>query len=175
MSRHRVIAQARRAAVSSALPLLAALLGGLPALVVTAPVRAAAPSTFSQVVGSALLCRSALDNGYFHAWMRDNFGPAYKQEGGAFWFKVDANLWGAPVQEVMVSDDSSEAVFIAAVIDMAPPKLDDAIRIAAGPRHRPQDSTAYPVRESQPGSHIVYFKDKSKMYCLKYKPLPAPQ
>lgn len=135
----------------------------------------AAPSTFSQVIGSALLCRSQLDNVFFHSWMVEHFGPSYKREGGAYWFKVEANLWGAQVNEVMVSDDSSEVVFLAAVIDAAPDKLDDMIRIAAGPRHRAQDAGKYPVREAQPGSQIVYFKEKSKIYCLKYKPLPPAQ
>ena len=133
----------------------------------------AAPSTFGPVIGSALLCRSELDNAYFYRWMVDNFGPSYKREGGAFWFKVEAKLWGADVNEVMVSDDSSEVVFIAAVVDMAPDKLDEAIRVAAGPRHRAQDASRYPPREAQPGSQIVYFKEKSKIYCLKYKPLPS--
>ena len=85
---------------------------------------------------------------------------------------MEANLWGAQVNEVMVSDDSSEVVFVGAVIDSPPDKLDEAIRVQAGPRHRPQDAGQYPVREAQPGSQIVYFKDKSKIYCLKYKPLP---
>ena len=133
----------------------------------------AAPSTFGPVIGSALLCRSGLDNAYFYRWMVDNFGPSYKREGGAYWFKVEAKLWGAEVNEVMVSDDSSEVVFVAAVIDMAPDKLDEAIRVAAGPRHRAQDASRYPPREAQPGSQIVYFKEKSKIYCLKYKPLPS--
>lgn len=135
----------------------------------------AAPSTFGPVIGSALLCRSELDSAYFYNWMRENFGPSYKQEGGAHWFKVEANLWGTPVNEVMVSDDSSEVVFIAAVIDTKPETLDEAIRRNAGPRHRPQDDSKYPVREAQPGSHIVYFKDKSKIYCLRYKPLRPAQ
>jgi len=134
----------------------------------------AAPTTFSQVIGSALLCRSQLDNVYFYRWMTDNFGPAYKQEGGAWWFKAEANLWGLPVTEVMVSDDSSDAVFIAAVLDAAPDKVDQAVRQMAGPRHQPQDAGSYPLREAQPGSQLVYFKDKSKIYCLKYKAQPKP-
>ena len=139
-------------------------IGAAPALT------AAAPTTFSQVIGSALLCRSQLDNVYFHGWMTDNFGPAYKREGGAWWFRAEANLWGVPVTEVMVSDDSSDAVFIAAVFDAAPEKVDQAVRVAAGPRHQPQDAGQYPMREAQPGSQLVYFKDKAKLYCLKYKP-----
>jgi hypothetical protein len=161
MPQHRVI---ERAGVALALSwsLIAAPAG-------------AAPSTFSQVIGSALLCRSQLDNAYFYGWLVEHFGPSYKREGGAWWFKVEANLWGAQVNEVMVSDDSSEVVFLAAVIDVEPGKLDEMIRLQAGPRHRPQDAAKYPVREAQPGSQIVYFKDKSKIYCLKYKPLPPAQ
>ena len=134
-----------------------------------------APSTFSQVIGSALLCRSELDSAFFYGWMVQHFGKPYKQEGGAHWFKVEANLWGAQVNEVMVSDDSSEVVFLAAVIDAAPDKLDEMIRLQAGPRHRPQDASKYPLRESQPGSQIVYFKEKSKIYCIRYKPLRPAQ
>ncbi|WP_426110794.1 hypothetical protein [Massilia sp. PWRC2] len=151
---------------------LAALLSVLFAVLCPSAARAA-PSTFGPVIGSALLCRSGLDNAYFYRWLIDNVGPSYKHEGGAYWFKVDATLWGAAVKEVMVSDDSSEVVFLAAVIDMAPDKLDEAIRVAAGPRHRAQDAARYPQRESQPGSQIVYFKEKAKIYCLKYKPLPT--
>ena len=37
---------------------------------------------------------------------------------------------------------------------------------------QPVDKSQYPVRLSRPGSTIVYFKAKSKIYCAKYKPLP---
>jgi hypothetical protein len=132
----------------------------------------AAPSTFGPVIGNALLCRSHLDNAYFYSYLSSAFGPSYKHEGGAWWFKADGTLWGAAVTDIMVSDDSSELAFVGAVTDSTPDKLDEAIRAAAGPRHRAQDSSAFPVRESGPGSRIVYFNDKSKIYCAKYKPLP---
>ncbi|HZV67191.1 MAG TPA: hypothetical protein VFG03_20055, partial [Telluria sp.] len=89
------------------------------ALLWTAPARAA-PSTFGPVIGSALLCRSHLDNAYFYSYLSAAFGPSYKHEGGAYWFKADATLWGAPVTDVMVSDDTSELVFLAAVTDSTP-------------------------------------------------------
>jgi hypothetical protein len=137
-----------------------------------APAAGAAPSTFGPVIGNALLCRSHLDNAYFHSYLTSAFGPSYKHEGGAWWFKADGTLWGAPVTDVMVSDDTSELVFVGAVTDVTPVKLDEAIRAAAGTRHRPQDGSAFPVRESAPGSRIVYFNDKAKIYCAKYKQLP---
>jgi hypothetical protein len=143
---------------------------------IAAPGAGAAPSTFGPVIGNAVLCRSHLDNAYFHSYLSGAFGPSYKHEGGAFWFKADGTLWGAQVTDVIVSDDSSELVFVGAVTLSAPDKLDEAIRAAVGTRHRALDGSAFPVRESVPGSQIVYFNDTSKIFCAKYKPLPpAPR
>ncbi|MFC5462496.1 hypothetical protein [Massilia niabensis] len=132
----------------------------------------AAPSTFAPVIGSALLCRSHLDNAYFHSWLTTAFGPAYKQEGGAYWFKLDATLWGKPVREIMVSDDTNPLVFVAAVLDSKPEELEGAVRAGAGLRHLPADASRFPLRVSNPGSVIAYHQDKSKIYCARYKPLP---
>ena len=131
------------------------------------------PSTFSQVVGNALLCRSHLDNRYFHDYLTRSFGPAYKREGGAYWFKVEATLWGADVKEIMVSDDSSELVFIAAVTDSTPEALEGAIRSGAGTAFQAADSSPFPLRVSRLGSTIAYVNDKSKIYCVKHKSQPA--
>ncbi len=132
----------------------------------------AAPSTFGPVIGSALLCRSHLDNAYFQSYLVEAFGPSYKHEGGAYWFKADASLWGTPVTDILISDDTSDLVFVGAVTDTTPDKLEQAIRASVGVRHLPADASATPVRESAPGSRIVYFDSKSKIYCAKYKPLP---
>ena len=133
----------------------------------------AAPSTFGPVIGSAVLCRSHLDNAYFYDYLSTAFGPSYKHEGGAYWFKADGNLWGAAVTDIMVSDDSSDIIFVGAVTESAPDKLDEAIRAAVGIRHDATDKSAFPVRASRPGSKIVYFKTKSKVFCARYKPLPV--
>ena len=133
----------------------------------------AAPSTFGPVIGSAILCRSHLDNAFFQSYLSSAFGPSYKHEGGAYWFKADANLWGAPVSDIVLSDDSSDVVFVGAVSSATPDKLEEAIRAAIGVRHTAADGSKYPVRESVPGSKIVYFDTRSKIYCAKYKPLPT--
>ncbi|QYF94105.1 hypothetical protein KY495_02370 [Massilia sp. PAMC28688] len=132
----------------------------------------AAPSTFGPVIGSAVLCRSHLDNAYFHAYLSKAFGPSYKHAQGAYWFKAEGTLWGTPVSEIMVSDDSSDIIFVGAVTDAAPDKLAESIRAASGVGHQALDASKYPVRASRPGSKIVYFNSKSKIYCAKYKPLP---
>lgn len=130
----------------------------------------AAPATFTTVIGNALLCRSHLDNLYFHSYLTTAFGPAYKREGGAWWFKADGTLWGATVSDVIVSDDTGPIVFIGAVTDSAPAELEASIRTNIGVRHNKIDRSAFPVLESGPGSRIVYFNNKSKIYCAKIKP-----
>jgi hypothetical protein len=136
------------------------------------PLAIAAPSTFGPVIGNALLCRSHLDNAYFYSYLSGAFGPAYKHEGGAWWFKAEGSLWGAAVTDVMVSDDTSDLVFVGAVTEATPEQLEEAIRASVGTRHRAQDASAFPIRQSAPGSQIVYFNRNSKIYCAKYKPLP---
>ncbi|MEX5748736.1 hypothetical protein [Massilia sp. X63] len=144
----------------------------LAVLVMAAPAQAM-PSTFSQVVGNALLCRSQLDNRYFHDYLTTSFGPAYKREGGAYWFRVEATLWGAEVKQVVVSDDSSELVFIGALTDSAPEALEGAVRAASGAAFRAADASPYPLRVSNTGSTIAYMNDKSKIYCAKFKSQPV--
>lgn len=131
------------------------------------------PSTFGPVIGAALLCHDQIDNAYFYRYLQTAFGPPYKHAGGAYWFRTDeAQLWGAPVSEVMVSDDTSELVFLAAVADVPPDELEQAIRKSAGLAHPALDASPYPLRISAPGSTIAYYNAKSKIYCAKFKPLP---
>lgn len=162
-----MMASAVRALLRAAACLLAVALCG------PAPPALATPSTFAPIIGSAILCRSHLDNAYFYSYLSEAFGPSYKHEGGAYWFKADATLWGASVTDVMVSDDSSELVFVGAVTDSTPEELDEAIRGALGLRHIAFGTSKFPVREANAGSRIVYFNTKSKIYCAKYKPLPT--
>jgi hypothetical protein len=134
------------------------------------------PSTFAPVVGAALLCHDQIDNAYFYNYLKTAFGPPYKHAGGAYWFRTgEATLWGAPVSEVMVSDDTSALVFLAAVAEVPPDELEQSIRKAAGVRHLAADTSSYPLRISTPGSTIAYYNTKSKIYCAKFKPLPARQ
>jgi hypothetical protein len=152
------------------LPLLAGLV-----LAGTATGAGAAPSTLGPVIGSALLCRSQLDNAYFHAYLTEFFGPAYKREGGAYWFRTEASLWGSKVEQVMVSDDTSAVVFVAAILEAKPDELEKSVRAAAGTPFRAADASRYPLRKSIPGSTIAYANDKSKIYCAKFKPQSSPQ
>lgn len=155
----------------------AALLAGLIGAVGVAPAHAQPgekpPSTFASVIGSALLCRDHIDNAYFYSWLTNFFGPAYKHDGGAYWFRTtDASLWGTPVSEVMVSDDTNELTFVAAVSEVPPDELEGAVRKVAGIRFLAADASSYPLRVSSGGSKIAYYNTKSKIYCAKFKSLP---
>lgn len=150
-------------------PLLALALAGA-----SGGVSAAAPSTFGMVIGSALLCMDDIDNQSFYAYLTKAFGPAYKHVGGAYWFKAQGNLWNTNIIDVFVSDDTSPLKFVGAIADATPDKLAEAILGAAGIRYAVKDGSKFPLRTSRLGSTIVYFDKKSKVYCDKYKPVPAP-
>jgi hypothetical protein len=151
-------------------------LAGLAALVALACGHAAAqsvPTTFGTIIGNGLLCRDQTDNLYYYRYLAKAFGPAYKHDGGAYWFKTDgANLWGTPISEVMVSDDTSTYIFVGAVAEATPEELEKAILSQVGSRYARIDTSAFPVREAKPASRIVYFDTKAKIYCAKFKPLP---
>jgi len=170
VKRHLGPGRPRAATPSGAARAVLRALAGLAGLACSAAM--AAPSTFGPVIGSALLCRSHLDNAYFHAYLTQAFGPAHKHEGGAYWFRAEATLWGAQVEQVMVSDDTSNVVFVAAVIDSSPEELEKSVRAGAGVVFKPLDASRYPLRKSNPGSTIAYANDKSKIYCAKFKPQP---
>jgi hypothetical protein len=105
------------------------------------------------------------------------FGPPYKTEGGAYWFKAtNITLWGMQATDFLVNDSSSQADFIGAYFKTTPVKLTDAIRDALGIRFTPEDDSAYPMRQSQAGSKVVYNDTNAKMYCAKSKYLvPGPE
>lgn len=155
---------------------LAALLPALSLTLGCAGVQAAVPTTFGTIVGNALLCRDEVDNKYFYNYLLNAFGPAYKHDGGAYWFKSDgATLWGVEISELMVSDDTSTFVFVGAVAETTPEKLEQAVAAQVGMQYAKIDSSAFPVREAKPASRIVYFDRKSKIYCAKFQPLPPVQ
>lgn len=62
----------------------------------------AAPSHFSIVVGSALVCRDQVSADYFNEYMKSYFGNPAFAVGGANWWKVDEKSFNAEVQYIFV-------------------------------------------------------------------------
>lgn len=156
------------------MPLHRFLKGGtLLAAVLSFSAHAVTPTTFGTVIGSALLCNDQTVNQPFYDYMVRFFGPPYKRDGGAWWFRTpDARLWDTEISEVMVSDDTWPLVFVGAVAETTPDLLEQAVTAQSGVRYAKIDNSRFPVRETRPGSRIVYFDRKSKIYCAKFKPLP---
>jgi hypothetical protein len=155
-------ARLKRAGELAAAVLLYVTLSG------TASAAAAPPSTFGSTIGPALLCIDQVDPFYFWSYMNQFFGPPYKREEGAYWFKVEGTLWGAAITEVMVSDGANEQVFVAASFKDNPARLAAAIADATGIRHLGELPFQYSPLISGMGSKIVYFGQNSKIYCAKY-------
>ncbi len=128
---------------------------------------AAPPSTFGTTVGYSLLCLNPLDELFFRYYLIQSFGNPYKREEGAYWFRTDANLWGIPVTDMLVSDESSNYTFLAAVLEAKPDKVAEAVLANAGIKHPAIGTSRFPVRQSAPGSQIIHFQQKSKIFCAK--------
>jgi homoserine acetyltransferase len=126
------------------------------------------PSTFGNTIGPGLLCIDQIDPFYFWSYMNQFFGPPYKREGGAYWFKVQGTLWGANITEVLVSDGANDQVFLAANFKEDPAKLSAAIAESAGVRHINESAFQYSPLVSGTGSKIVYSGQGSRIYCAKY-------
>jgi homoserine acetyltransferase len=158
----RLIALLRRARALPATILVCTTLSG------AASAAGEPPSTFGDTIGSALLCIDQIDPFYYWSYMNQYFGPPYKQEGGAYWFKVKGTLWGVNITEVLVSDGANEQVFLAANFKEDPAKLAAAIAESAGVRHINESTFQYSPLVSGMGSKIVYVGKGSKIYCAKY-------
>ncbi|MBB3119467.1 hypothetical protein [Pseudoduganella violacea] len=131
------------------------------------------PTTFGTIIGSGLLCQDQTSNRYYFDYMVKFFGQPYRREGGAYWFRTpDARLWGQEIREVMVSDESYAYSFVGAVAEATPEQVEEAILAQVGLRYAKIENSRFPVREAKPGSRIVYFNTRSKIYCAKFKPLP---
>ena len=128
------------------------------------------PSTFGTTIGSALLCIDQIDPYYFWSYLNQFFGPPYKKEGGAYWFKVQASLWGTAISDVMVSDGSGRLMFLAAAASEKPDKLSEAIILSTGIGYTKDNPSQYSPMMSNMGSKIVFFDQNSKIYCAKYNP-----
>jgi hypothetical protein len=146
---------------------------GLAFCVVLSPVQAKVPSHFGVVMGNGLLCRDQTSDRYYFDYMVRWFGQPYKREGGAYWFRTpEARLWGFPVREVIVSDETWPTRFVGAVADTTPEKLEAAITQRDGLRYAKIGRSAHPVRETSTGGRIAYADRRSKIYCAKFQPLP---
>ncbi|TCV86700.1 hypothetical protein [Sulfurirhabdus autotrophica] len=126
----------------------------------------AAPTSFPHVIGNALLCLDQVDSTYFKKYLTDNFQTPYKIEGGAYWFKIDSFLYGGKITEIFINTESSEYVFLGAVMEGPQDSLKIKIEELTGIKFF-QDQNIETLR-SPPGSFLIpYGSGKSKIFCVK--------
>ena len=128
----------------------------------------AAPTTFPQVIGNALLCYDQIDPEYFKKYMTDFFQPAYKVEGEAYWFKAETTLFGSRVKEVFVSVESSKFAFLGIVMEDKQETAKQRIETMTGTRFIPEQNLE--TLRTPPGSFLIqYGRQNSKLFCVKHR------
>jgi len=121
---------------------------------------------FGVTIGPAVLCRDMLDMKFFYDYLAGSFGKPYKQEQGPYWFKAKAQLFGSDVIEVFVSDQSSDWVFVGAVIKATPDDLAKSVLSTAGTIFVKADSGyKYSPYQSQGTSEIMWQARNAKLLC----------
>ena len=128
----------------------------------------AVPGHFSSTIGTALLCQNQIDSYYFTDYMITYFGQPSKVEGGAYWWKVSSTLFGARVDSIFVSQESTSSVFIGAIFVDPPDTLLQNIRNTTGVTYK---ATTDPERWISPAFSVMLKyntpQTPSKLFCLK--------
>lgn len=125
-----------------------------------------AKTDFSVTIGPAVLCRDKLEMKYLYDYLSASFGPAYKQEQGAYWFRTKTQLFGKDLVEVFVSDQSSEWEFVGAVFKIKPEELAKAVQTAAGPIFvKTTSGYQYSPYHAQAMSEIMWQDKNAKLLC----------
>ena len=123
----------------------------------------AAPSHFSVVIGSALVCKDQVSADYFNEYMQKFFGKPAFAAGGANWWKVDEQLFNADVQYIIVGLGQD---FIGATFKDNPDKLIAKLRDYMGMDFKQMETEKW---VSPTAGVIIRYYDKttpSKMYCM---------
>lgn len=92
---------------------------------------AQAQSTFEMTMAPTITCMSLMNIDYLRGWLRQSLNAPYKNEGGADWFNAsNKTLFGIPLQDIFISDGSSQYMFIGALFKAPVTKLMAAVDAA---------------------------------------------
>lgn len=122
----------------------------------------AEPSHFSDVIGSALLCRDQISSVYFSDYMTQFFGKSEFNSGGASWWKVNGKLFNSKLEYIFVGENND---FIGATFADAPDKLIEKIKSATGMSYQPDGADKWVTPTY---GVIIKYNDitaPSKMFC----------
>ncbi len=123
----------------------------------------AAPSHFSIVIGSALVCRDQVSADYFNDYMNTYFGKPEFNAGGANWWKVNETIFNSPVEYIFVGFGRD---FIGATFKDSPEKLIVNVRDSMGIDYKQVGMEKWVAPTA---GVLIRYHDKnvsSKMYCF---------
>jgi hypothetical protein len=121
---------------------------------------------FGVIIGPAALCRDRLDMKFYYDYLTASFGPSYKREQGAFWFKAKAQLFGQEVKEIFISDQSSNWAFVGVIFNAKPDDLAKSVQAAAGSIHTKNSASyQYSPYQAQGTSEIMWQDKNAKLLC----------
>ncbi|HXA46429.1 MAG TPA: hypothetical protein VNW52_02275 [Burkholderiaceae bacterium] len=121
---------------------------------------------FGVTIGPAILCRDLLDMKFFYDYLSASFGPAYKREQGAYWFRAKAQLFGKDIKEIFISDQSSDWAFVGAIFNVKPDELAKAVQASAGTDFsKTVQGYQYSTYQSQGTSEIMWQANDAKLLC----------
>lgn len=136
------------------------------ALLAHAPAQAIARTDFSVTIGPALLCRDKLEMKFYYDYLKGSFGQPYKHEQGAYWFRTKAQLFGKDLNEVFVSDQSTDWEFVGAVFKVKPDELAKALQSDVGPIYiKTAAGYQYSPYAAQSLSEIMWQGNNAKLLC----------
>lgn len=123
----------------------------------------AAPSHFSTVIGSALVCNDQVNADYFNGYMKRFFGAPAFMAGGANWWKVNESLFNSSSEYVFVGVDQD---FIGATFKDSPDKLITNVKGVTGIEYKQMGAERWVAPTY--GVLIKYYDKKtpSKMFCI---------
>lgn len=124
---------------------------------------------FGVTIGPAVLCRSKIDLKFFYDYLAKSFGPSYKRDQGAYWFKAKSQLFGQPVQEVFVGDQTGDWIFVGVLFKGKPDAVAKAVQTSAGVIYTKTDSGyQYSPYQSQGTSEIMWQNNDAKLFCRRF-------
>ena len=121
---------------------------------------------FSVTIGPAILCRDKLDIKYLYDYLTASFGPSYKRDQGAYWFKSKAQLFGKEVKEIFITDQTGDWVFVGAVFKAKPDELAKSVQTLAGPIYNKTEAGYQFSPYQEQGTSEIMWQDKdAKLFC----------
>lgn len=123
------------------------------------------PSNFEVKIGGAISCDDNVNADYLIEYMNKFFGSPEKTEGGAYWWRLNAQLFNTPILFVFISQRGSGYDFIGATFKDAPEAVMARVTERLGPVFQPLGKGKW---ESSRNSVLLRYYDRitpSKMYC----------